>query len=363
MEGSLEAAGVAVSARLAHPRVLLLIPSYAKQGLDSQVQENLHPTMDYYSLQRSLNADLADYRSVDESRSLLVRCARLAGRDAGLAALGFVNRKQYHVIFSNGENVSIPLAALLTTVRSRPGHALIGHHLSTPKKKTLLRVLRGKMDRVFVYAKTQMDYATQTLGFRPEQIELIAFHADHRFYSPEVAEGAAYICSAGLEWRDYPTLIEAVTGMDIEVRLAAASPWSKHRNETEDRVLPPNVSARRCSYHELRDLYAGSRLVVVPLYENDFQAGVTTILEAMAMGKAVIATRTTGQGDVITHGENGLYVPPSDAQALRAAIKSLLESPQEAERLGAAARKTIEEQMTLDHWTSRIVSGVDACRR
>ena len=51
------------------------------------------------------------------------------------------------------------------------------------------------------------------------------------------------ICSAGLEWRDYPTLIEAVTGMDVEVRLAAASPWSKHRNETENRDLPPNVSA------------------------------------------------------------------------------------------------------------------------
>src|SRR5581483_62511 len=162
------------------------------------------------------------------------------------------------------------------------------------------------------------------------------------------------ICSAGLEWRDYPTLIEAVRGLDVEVRLGAASPWSKHRNETERRELPPNVTARRYEYHELRQLYADSRFVVVPLYENDFQAGITTILEGMAMGKAIVTTRTTGQVDTIREGVNGLYVPPGDVAALRKALTHLLDHPEEAARLGAQARHDLESAMTLDHWVERI---------
>jgi len=282
-----------------------------------------------------------------------VRAAARTGRDAALAAYGFVARRRYDVLFANGENVGIPLALLLGGARGRPAHVLIGHRLSPPKKRPFLRALHRRMDAIFVYARTQRDYAV-ALGIPSARLHLIPFHADHRFYAPQPPPEGRIISSAGLEWRDYPTLIEAVRDLDVEARLAAASPWSRHRNETAGRQLPPNVSARSYGYAELRDLYARSRVVVVPLYDNDFQAGVTTILEAMAMGRPVIATRTRGQQDVIVDGVSGLYVPPGDPAALRAAIRRLLENPQEAEQLGRAARRTIEEGMTLDHWVQRI---------
>lgn len=345
------------------PTVLMLIPSVAKRGIEAEVAANRHPTMDYYALQAQLGADLADYAALDADPHPLVRAARRAGRDAALAMHGFLRRRDYDVIFSNGENVSIPLAALFKTVRKRPGHVLIGHHLSPKKKKRLLRALHPQMDALFVYAETQRAYAAQTLGIPERKLHLMPFHSDHRFYHPMDASEQNMICSAGLEWRDYPTMIEAVRGLDVEVRLAAASPWSKHTNETANRTLPPNVSARRYEYSALRQLYAESRFVVVPLYDNDFQAGVTTLLEAMAMGKAVIVTRTTGQRDVIEDGVNGLYVPPADPGALRAAIVRLLDSPAEARRLGANARCAIEENMTLDHWAARIACVARAAAR
>jgi glycosyltransferase involved in cell wall biosynthesis len=338
-----------------NPRVLLLIPSYANQGIADQVAANTHPTMDYFALQERLGAILADYETVDTDRNPLVRLARKAGRDAALAMHGFLRRREFDVIFSNGENVSIPLAALFATCRRRPGHVLIGHHLSPKKKKPFLRALHPRMDAIFVYAATQKQYAIESLGIPADKLRLIPFHADARFYHPMPDVPVENrISSAGLEWRDYPTMIEAVRGLDVEVRLAAASPWSKHRNETADRELPPNVSARRYDYQELRELYASSRFVVVPLYDNDFQAGVTTLLEAMAMGKAVIVTQTVGQRDVIEHGVNGIYVPPGDPRALRAAIVELLACPEKAAELGANARKTIETDMSLDLWAERI---------
>jgi len=96
-----------------NPRTLLLIPSVAKRGVEQDVQANQHPTMDYYALQSRLSADLADYSTMEADTHPFVKAARLAGRDAGLAAHGFVRARNYDVIFSNGENVSIPLGALL----------------------------------------------------------------------------------------------------------------------------------------------------------------------------------------------------------------------------------------------------------
>ena len=343
-----------------NPRVLMLIPSVAKTEIDAEVAANFHPTMDYHALQSALGADLADYSVMESDRHPLVRFARKAGKDAALAAHGFVRRRDYDVIFSNGENVSIPLAALFKGVRNRPGHVLIGHHLSTPKKKSFFRNLRRQMDLIFVYAETQRQYGIEALGIPADHLKLIPFHADHHFYHPmDVQAGPEQvISSAGLEWRDYPTMILAVGELPIQVKLAASSPWSKHRNETKERKLPQNVTARRYSYRELRDLYAESSLVVVPLYDNDFQAGVTTLLEAMAMGKAVVITRTQGQRDVIEDGVNGIYVPPADPGSMRTAIESLLNDPARALQIGMAARKTIETEMSLDLWVERIASAV-----
>jgi glycosyltransferase involved in cell wall biosynthesis len=90
---------------------------------------------------------------------------------------------------------------------------------------------------------------------------------------------------------------------------------------------------------------------------------VTAILEAMAMGKAVICSRTRGQSDVVVDGETGLYVPPGDAATLRAAIQRLIASPEEAARMGRAGRRRVEELMSLERYAERIGGYVQASTR
>jgi glycosyltransferase involved in cell wall biosynthesis len=351
-------------------KTLLVVPSVAKTGKEEDVAADGHPTMDYTALASALRAtpgdqaDLVDYAEADRDTDRVVRWVRkLAGRDAALAVMAFQRRHQYDVIFTNSESVSVPLALLLKAVSRRPRHVTIGHHLSTPKKHGFFRWLRvhSEIDTIFVYASTQLEFARDYLGIPAEALRLIPFHADHRFYRPlpQVAAREQQICAAGLEWRDYPTLIDAVSDLsDLSVRLAAASPWSKHGNETEARPLPAHVEARRYEYRELRELYAESAFVVVPLYENDFQAGITTILEAMSMGKAVIVTSTLGQTDVIVDGQNGLYVPPGSVEGWRQAIDRLRKDPTLRTRLGQRARRWIEENATLDHWVEHVVAAL-----
>ena len=352
-------------------KTLLVIPSHAKVGLDADVTGDRHPTMDYHALaaalreRHGLEADLLDYSAAERDLSPAVALARKAGGpDAALALIAFRRRRDYGAVFTNGENVGVPLALLMqgTAAARNPGHVTIGHRLTTRKKQIFFSLLQAprRLDKIFVYAQAQYDWGLDRLGIAPEKLALIPFHADDRFYRPLTTPvNPRQICSAGLEWRDYPTLIEAVAGMpDLSVKLAAASPWSKHEDQTANRTLPPNVDARRYDYAGLRALYAESLFVAVPLRETDFQAGVTTILEAMAMGKAVIATRTTGQTDVIADGENGLTVAPGDAAGWRSAILRLRDDHALRERLGRNARRWVEEHATLDRWAARLADAV-----
>ena len=346
-------------------KALLLIPSVLKTGVAEAVLQNKHPRMDYYALSDFLNsepgntADLAGYAEMEADTHLLIRLlTRLGGRDAGLAAYGYLRRRNYDALFTNGENVGLPLALLLKSGGGKKGvrHVTIGHKPSTGKKRLLFKHLQSEFDTIFVYAATQL-VAAKNLGIAESRLSLIPFHADEKFYAPlpEAKVNPQQISAAGLEWRDYPTLLRAVQNLPkVIVKLAAASPWSKHTNETEKMEMPDSVSARRYEYGELRELYAQSALVAVPLYENDFQAGVTTLLEAMAMAKPVVVTQTTGQADVVTDGENGLTVPPGDAPAWEAAILRLQTDAALRKTLGQNARKWVVQNATLDIWVQNI---------
>ena len=124
--------------------------------------------------------------------------------------------------------------------------------------------------------------------------------------------------------------------------------------------LPLNVTWGKLNRFELRDLYARSAFAVIPILQNEYQTGIATMLEMMAMGKCVIATRTRGQTDTIVDGVTGIYVPPSDPAALRAAIVRLRSTPDEAVRMGQAARKFVEENAGLDRFVEVIVDAVRA---
>jgi glycogen synthase len=63
------------------------------------------------------------------------------------------------------------------------------------------------------------------------------------------------------------------------------------------------------------------------------------LVEAMASGLPVVASRVGGIPDVVVDGETGLLVPPGDADALAAALDELVSDPQRRERLAAAARR------------------------
>ncbi len=73
------------------------------------------------------------------------------------------------------------------------------------------------------------------------------------------------------------------------------------------------------------------------------------LLEAMASGQACVATRVSGSEDLIKHGVNGLLVESENYQEMAQALVTLLQDTPLAQKYGEAARRTVEQEYTLDH--------------
>jgi glycosyltransferase involved in cell wall biosynthesis len=74
----------------------------------------------------------------------------------------------------------------------------------------------------------------------------------------------------------------------------------------------------------------------------------TVLLEASACSRPLIATDVPGCRDVVTHGVNGLLVPPKNPQALAKAIESLLTNPNLRTEMGKAGRRLAQEKFSLE---------------
>jgi len=343
-------------------QVLLTVSGNIPADLSANVAQGVRPQADYVMMAERFGADLLDYPAARRVTGGVGRLMeRVGGPDLMLAWACFTLRRRYKVVVTDGEQIGLPLAAMMKFLSrgKRPRHLMIVHIISVPKKMFFLDRLgvQSHIDRFLVYATAQKQFIERRWKIPSQNVRFTPFMVDSAFFSPNQVQAnneEPLICAVGLERRDYPTLLKAVAGLPTKVVIAAASPWSKRSDSTQGQAIPANVEVRKFTQHELRQLYANSRFLVMPLENVEFQAGITAILEAMAMERAVVCSRTPGQTDAVIEGETGLYVPPDDPAALRAALERMLNHPELAERMGKAGRRIVQQHMSLERYADRL---------
>jgi glycosyltransferase involved in cell wall biosynthesis len=294
-------------------------------------------------------------------RGELVRRLPLVAAQTGEVLL---HGKEHDAVLTWSDLPAIAVAGAMHVQRRRPAHVAILMWPSKLKKAALLRLTHHAIDRFIVPSPLQRTFMEQKLGIEPERFVDARFPVDTNFWRP-MEDGGDLICSVGQEMRDYKTLIEALRPLDVRCHIAAGAGafnqtssrwWSGDVDET---ALPPGVTLGPKSFADLRALYARARFVVVPLRPSDSDNGISVILEAFAMGKAVICTDTPGQTGLLEHGVNCLRVPPFDVGALRAAIRELWDDDEKSSRLGAAGREAVVARHNLGQWKDALVQGVE----
>ncbi len=117
-----------------------------------------------------------------------------------------------------------------------------------------------------------------------------------------------------------------------------------------DRIAAPlkNISVTGALDHtDAIELMRNADVIVSPSRD---EALPVVILEALSLGKALVASTVGGVLEILVDGEDALLVRPEAPEALAAALRRLLENPELIPQLGAKARETYERQFTLDRF-------------
>lgn len=108
---------------------------------------------------------------------------------------------------------------------------------------------------------------------------------------------------------------------------------------------------------DVRPWYSAASLMVLP---SDNEPFGRVVVEALASGVAVVATRSGGIPEIITHMQNGMLVPENDAAALAAAVLKILHDPSLQERLAEAGRERAKRFRMDSHIHEMVTLFTDA---
>ena len=164
-----------------------------------------------------------------------------------------------------------------------------------------------------------------------------------------------------VEKKGFSHLIEAMTGQK-KAHLAIIGDGDLY-GELQLRAVQCSASvtlAGRFSRHEVVDALGCADIVVVPSVvdsRGNVDGLPNALLEAMAAGKAIIASRVAGIPDVVTDGVEGMLVPPGHSLALAGAIESLTTDPEKRARLGKAAMLRVSRDLTWE----RVAETLEEC--
>lgn len=262
------------------------------------------------------------------------------GKSAGWAAVfaALDARSEADDIYLPSEDLAFRLVPLLQLAGWRGRVHVVVHDCSSWRRTLFLRLLGRRTIATFLTdTSAQAAVLTERAGIPPEKVRVYVNPVDADFFNPETAATADgdYVFACGLENRDYATLEAAARLSARRFRVQASGYFPNRSGARSD--LPQNyeLSKVRVPYTGLRDLYAGARIVVVPLNDVPYAAGVTGLLEAMALSKPVIVTASQGIRDY-TGVPSLVVVPADDPARIAEEIERLWDAPELRHELGRA---------------------------
>lgn len=266
------------------------------------------------------------------------------------------------LIYCESEVSGLPAALVAAVTRRR---VVVATSIMAPRRlrqRALLKLLAMARSLPLLLTGTsyQAEFLAHWLELDPEEVVNLSVQVDGRFFRPAdgspVRRERPLIAGSGLEQRDYETLAEAVRGRDVDVRVCAVSPNASNRTRLRmPESLPPNMEIEHLAFPDLRRLYQTADLTVLPLLYNEYSAGLTALLEAIACGSPAVITRTPGLAEELI--ELGLVwgVPPADPAALWSTIEEVLGDPAAARRRRDAALLHFRDHLTSTAYLDRLL--------
>lgn len=209
-------------------------------------------------------------------------------------------------------------------------------------KTGVYRAVARRSFGILTNSSAEVDAIAERFRMSRSKLAYVPMHTN--ILEPRMCESREdFILSAGFTHRDYDCLIRAAKDIPTNILIVCGE------EELLPSPLPGNVEARRnCAREEYLDLLRRCAFVALPLKPISRATGQVVLLEAMAFGKAVVASRVAGVTDHIRDGKTGLLCEPGNAPELAVRCRELLSEPERALALGREALADILRLNTVE---------------
>lgn len=311
-------------------------------GVEILPHEKFAALNNHWRVQRLLNMNRLEMLALDQQLRVLVRSG-------------------YDLVYSGCQTHTSLLARLRSMGVFRKPLVAVIHHPMQPTAENEL--FARAHDKLICLSKKVEDKLRNDFSLPDSKLVTLEWGADLAFYDAGRAQGGhgaavgpPLVVSAGKAKRDYNTLVEAARNLDCRLQI-----YCSESSAPSVADMPDNVKVRcgpkgsnAVSYREVLEEYERACAIAIPMAEVDALAGLTSLLDAMAMGKAVIMTRNDYIDIDIEKEGIGIWVAPGDVGQWRAAISHLLSHPEEALEMGRRSRRLCEEKYNIRLFSSKL---------
>lgn len=270
---------------------------------------------------------------------------------------------KYDVLYSACQKHTFLLAYLRGRgIFKKPIIATMHHPVSVVEAKQLSLLSH---DRLICLSEKVRNTLISDIGVPKHQVIKMDWGVDLSFYKRTQRRvgitqntGLPIVVSAGKSKRDYSTLIHAAKKINCQLRIYCSS-----SSQPSEAIMPDNVTItcggrneNALSYRELLTVYEESDVIAIPLLDVHALAGLTSLLDAMAMGKPVIMTRNDFIDIDIEKEGIGRWVNAGDTAAWESALLDILSNPTEAREMGRRGRALCEIKYNIANYTRNLAN-------
>jgi len=274
------------------------------------------------------------------------------------------------IVISQGLDAQV--VGHLIARRAAVRHLTITHHSPearlAPHRRLLTKLVARRADAVVAVNRVQVP-ALINYGFPRNRIRVI----ENGVPEPTVTTSrSALRDELGLAEGDFVALLAATLRPEKRANVFVAAVAAAHHSEprirgliagggpgldgVRERARPSDGVAALGDRMDVADLIAASDVVCLT---SAYEVSPIVILEAMALGRPVVATGVGGVTSVVADGTTGLLTPVDRGAALTAALCELAADPARAADMGAAGRLLYEQRFTLDVMADAYAALVD----
>lgn len=224
--------------------------------------------------------------------------------------------------------------------------------------------LRG-IDRLLFLSHATEQAVLHRFPAARSRAEYLGWAADLQFYAaarqqrsqrPAMLPGQLRIVAAGKDNRDYETFMRGLAGVPgpLQVDLFCTRDCAPASTDSRVKVHGTDMASKPLPIQELLLHYAGADVMVIPMLPVDRVAGLTSLIDAFALGMPVLCTRNAGLDFDIEAIGCGFWVEAADPAAWAFAIGRLPRERVALDAMGQRGRQYAERHLDMDDYSKRV---------